>query len=151
MKSNYLPWTLLRVVINALAFLLLGFAAFRLSHGKIAPAKADVSLPTLQDIAKDYKEFNKTQFNNKLPANIGFTWTYNPDYRAVTELDSIGFVIKFNPIYNNSLSDMDMHLYHEMCHVSVYQTDPNQFISHGKLFQDCMKHLAQQDAFKQIW
>jgi len=152
-KSNYSRWTTLRLAINFIALLLILFAYQRLSHK--APAQAEGVNPSLGFAEGEFRELNKNYFNNTLPFPT-ITWFYNPNERAETEQTANGYVIKLNPAYNKTETQMAMDIYHEACHIKTYQDmieDPNLLFEnqHGPHWQSCMKDLAKRNAFALIW
>ena len=154
MQSNYSRWTLLRLVINCLVFLLLFGVYQRLAH-KHSPAKAGDANPSLGYANEQYKFYNKTYFNDALPMAT-ITWLYDPSKRAETEVTDKGYVLKLNPIYNQSETQMVEDILHEQCHIKTWEDaigDPNILFeeAHGSHWQNCMKDLANRDAFHDIW
>jgi hypothetical protein len=112
-----------------------------------------------------YETYNELYFDNKLPKKIDILEADVPDSTEQLmglTLHTVGthyYKMYISPTFNDSEGQEEMTTLHEMCHQEVWeekeangtaaQADPKD--SHGVPFQNCMKRLARQDAFWNIW
>jgi predicted SprT family Zn-dependent metalloprotease len=98
-----------------------------------------------------YARFNVEDFDNQLPKDVLVYNVGDEEYMGVTLRVGRTFKINIDPESNNTPRTEALTLKHEMCHVYILHTIGETFDQHGEAWQDCMKHLAATDAFKEVW
>lgn len=99
-----------------------------------------------------FDKFNTRWFEGKLPSTIIF-WEPPSDSFGVTcpvfEVNDKVFEIKLDPSLKGVPDYWKLLLLHEMAHIKLWPKHPKH--QHGKAFQDEMKRLANEGAFKSLW
>ena len=108
-----------------------------------------------------YDSYNAAYFNSQLPSVQVVLQTPPPIGNEVLEgetLHAVGghwYKIYISPKYNITGDQQAETVLHEMCHVKTWEDAEASGISydggHGKNWQNCMKGLAENDAFRDIW
>ena len=138
--------------------LLIFFGALEIGAFKTQPFKVDP--------AALYQTYNEIYFNNELPKNIDVLAEEPPDVRPGDKVIAITYHsghshwyrMYVSPKLNPTLNYEEESVLHEQCHIEVeedYESRNEIYIDnsngHGKPWQDCMKRLANEDAFSTIW
>jgi hypothetical protein len=105
-----------------------------------------------------YKATNETYFDNKLPLDTKIEIheippDVNSDYTVAqtTPLGNGQYLIEIDPRFNLIGDEEALSLDHEVCHVFLLQQNNNGDTKHGARFQGCMKRLADEGAFQDLW
>lgn len=132
------------------ALLTLGWYAL----GKISTPKGSSAKPKpvttsalLEHVREQYVSYNEMWFDGKLPKDTIFTLTPNTSFQAETDKVNGTFVIRFNPKYNLVVSQIDLNLLHESCHIVTWDED----LDHGVRWVGCMRSLAARGALDRLW
>lgn len=100
-----------------------------------------------------YDKYNLNWFDSSLPSDTLIYWEPPPvafgTSCPVFENDHKHFVIKLDPSIKGVPDFWKQVLIHEMVHVKLWPKHPRSL--HGKLFQDEMKRLANDGAFRLLW
>ena len=153
MKSNYSRWTWARVTVNFLGFALLGLLWHHQVHH--AAHKDTSSFQLVQpDLQTLYDQYNRGWFEEKLPI-LPVTWIDDASDKAPmavthgtkTEPDSI----EMNRAFLPAQVETELYLFHEMCHVETWVASHKLKDQHGEYFQSCMRRLADEGAFNDLW
>lgn len=99
-----------------------------------------------------YDKYNKQWFEGILPNHTVLYWEPLVEDGVtcpVYEVDHGQFLIKIDPSLKGVPSYFKIILLHEMVHLSLWPKHPRS--QHGKLFQQEMKRLANEGAFKALW
>lgn len=109
-------------------------------------------------VNKWYAATNETYFDNKLPKDTKIEiHEIPPDVHAdftiaqTTPLGNGQYIIELDPRFNNSGDSEGLSIDHEVCHIFLLQQNGNGDSNHGVRFQNCMKRLADEDAFHELW
>lgn len=100
-----------------------------------------------------FDKYNSKWFGGELPSNILIYWEPPPSAYANTcpvfEVDHGQFCIKVDPAVKGIPFYWRQLILHEMVHVKFWSKHPRHL--HGKMFQEEMKRLANDGAFKPLW
>jgi hypothetical protein len=109
-------------------------------------------------VNKWYAATNDTYFSNKLPKDTKIEiHEIPPDVHAdftiaqTTPLGNGQYIIEIDPRFNNSGDAEGLSLDHEICHIYLLQQNGDGDGAHGVRFQNCMKRLAAEGAFQEVW
>jgi hypothetical protein len=112
----------------------------------------------LQFLNNWYKATNDTYFDSKLPKDTQIQiHDIPPDVHAdftigqTTPLGNGQYIIEIDPRFNPSGGEEALTLDHEICHVFLLQQNKDGDNKHGVRFQNCMKRLADEGAFSDLW
>ena len=108
-----------------------------------------------------YDSYNAAYFSDRLPPIEVVLTTPPPIGNEELEGETIHAVgghwykIYISPKYNITGDQQAETVLHEMCHVQMWEDSEASGIpydgGHGKNWQNCMKGLAEEDAFRDIW
>src|SRR5262249_12602142 len=109
-------------------------------------------MPSDPELAEEFERLNLDYFKNILPAT-SVRWESGladlgpliADHFTVLGLTG-GTIILINPLVERDADQRRRALCHEMTHMAVWKQDTG----HGPIFQDQLRHLAEQGAFKGI-
>lgn len=137
--------------LRRLAILILAGATVLGAQDAMCPLKPDtVYLSFL------YNAYNDVYFNGNLPRNIVVDWdpmlipqhnmglTECPDDKVASD----GCKITLSPDQQRWSRVWMMTLLHEECHVATWGKEKD---AHGKQFHQCMRRLANEGAFDELW
>src|SRR6266704_3601735 len=100
-----------------------------------------------------YDRYNREWFSSNLPLSTVILW--EPLVQAdgetcnVFEVDHGQFMVKLDPSIKGFPKVWKITLLHALCHLALWPKHPRS--QHGKLFQDEMKRLANENAFRNLW
>lgn len=110
-----------------------------------------------------YATFNNMYFDGSLPKNVAVVDHTTDQSFAGQPLEgetdhTLGthwYKIYISPQYNTLADQEELSLFHEMCHVSIWEQRENEgknyVDDHGPAWQGCMLGLAKRGAFHDIW
>lgn len=129
---------------------LIAFFAYRGIIDVSAQIQSGQLTPTRSALLAVYQDTNDNFFGSRLPKDTKIQLTDLPgDMATVEETDAGQFLIRIDRRKNPILKQAEMSLIHEMCHIDTWE-DPTSH-KHGEGFQVCMRRLAQQGAFNNLW
>lgn len=100
-----------------------------------------------------YDKYNFKWFDGKLPTDTLIYWEPPPAAYAETcpvfENDHSHFIVKLDPSIRALKQWWKIVLLHEMIHIKLRPKHPKS--QHGRLFQEEMKRLAYDGAFRNLW
>lgn len=131
-------WQILLTIILAVLWSLI----WDLPNFRSEPSKATGVDEKL--LIKAYRDYNNQYFDGKLPAAVIDYELRNPEFMALTTVDSTGrFHISFNPFYVTAERNADLTMLHEQCHIQNWGDN------HGKKWRACMLSLDMRSAFRE--
>ena len=117
-----------------------------------------VAGPSVQAL---YDSYNAAYFSDRLPPIEVVLTTPPPigneelEGETIHALGGHWYKIYISPKYNITGDQQAETVLHEMCHVKVWEDAEASGVSydggHSEIWQNCMKGLAEKDAFHDIW
>lgn len=104
-----------------------------------------------QDLRAWYSGFNHTYFQDELPPAVITENLADDTKMAETFYEAGSYRVAINPKYNLSTKTERINLLHESCHILIFVEHDEEFDDHGPHWQACMHHLADQNAFDNLW
>jgi hypothetical protein len=95
-----------------------------------------------------YDTYNANYFGGKLPSNTVVEYGEANGAMAITMKDGGHFRIIINKTFNPVPRAAHLTLLHEQCHIASWQQELD---DHGPRFQHCMRTLALEGAFDELW
>lgn len=128
-----------------LTFIFIGFLTLA-GYSLFANNERQFSAP----LTHTYQIYNDAYFDGNLPQNLKVY--LGPAEGNAAIIAGIGDpsreYIEINPKYNPINQELEMSLLHEMCHCA---TGTSEFEEHGPKWHKCMKNLAAEGAFDDLW
>jgi hypothetical protein len=153
LKSNYSKWDTLRIVLTLTGYLVLACTWGYLVYSHHSGSKPKVATPYFKIRLRDqYDKFNAGWFGDELSHNVTIGTTDDPNLIGRTdryvEGENVRWVILENFQYNQTISQADLTLLHEMCHIKTWD-EP--VLSHGPRWVGCMRDLAKAGSMDNLW
>jgi hypothetical protein len=103
-------------------------------------------------LTEQYAHYNAGWFGDELPKNVSIDTTNDPSLIGQTDRyvdgENVRWVILENFQYNQTTSQADLTLLHEMCHIKTWD-EPS--LSHGPKWVGCMRDLAKAGSMDNLW
>lgn len=100
-----------------------------------------------------FDKYNAKHFGGQLPTDTLIYWEPPSDSYGETcpvyEVEDKKFLIKLDPALKGVPDYFKILLLHEMVHVKLWPKHPKH--QHGQIFQEEMKRLAIEGAFRTLW
>jgi hypothetical protein len=135
------------LVTIGVALTLLASSVWTQEHKPIDMTGAD------RYLANFYGGSNDVYFDGKLPKNVtvlyepNVSWNGDEDLGLTTNDYGTHYTIRINSYYVRDMKHGEMTMYHEECHLATW----NEFNQHGPAWKQCMRRLAEQGAFDELW
>lgn len=101
-----------------------------------------------------YAATNETYFDDQLPKDVKVIIEEISDDETIAQTEPLGnkkYIIEIDPRWNNDAGEQELSLDHEICHVYLMEQNGDGDREHGERFQNCMKRLAAENAFRGLW